>query len=98
MINKNFLFNHKEHKKKSQRNTKEKLHILLPFVLFMSTLCPLVVRNSIIILFLFGISINLFCQNENLSVTITSIAEDLAEQESDPEAAALFVDLLNELS
>jgi hypothetical protein len=98
MIKKNFLFNHKEHKEKPQRNTKEKLHILLPFVLFVRTSCHFVVKKSIITVLIFCISCNLFCQNENLSETTTDIAEDLAEQESDPEAAALFVDLLNELS
>ncbi|MCJ7449811.1 MAG: helix-hairpin-helix domain-containing protein [Bacteroidales bacterium] len=39
-----------------------------------------------------------FCQNENLSEIIISIAEGLASDESDPEAITLFIERLHELS
>ena len=43
-------------------------------------------------------SILSFCQDPKLSEVITTIAEDLASDESDPGAAVLFVELLNELA
>lgn len=43
------------------------------------------------------ISISTFCQEDKLSEVITAIAEELASDESDPEAAVLYIELLNEL-
>jgi hypothetical protein len=40
----------------------------------------------------------ILCQNENLSEIITSIAEELAADESDPEAITTFIEQLHELS
>ncbi|MCU0472085.1 MAG: helix-hairpin-helix domain-containing protein [Bacteroidales bacterium] len=39
-----------------------------------------------------------FCQNEKLSEIIINIAEDMASEESDPEAASLFIEQLQELA
>ena len=47
--------------------------------------------------FLFLLTINIYCQDIKQD-DIINIAEDLAQDESDPEAAALFIEQLNELS
>ena len=47
--------------------------------------------------FLFLLSINIYCQDIKQD-DIINIAEDLAQDESDPEAAAIFIEQLNELS
>ena len=39
-----------------------------------------------------------FCQEDRLSEVITTVAEELASDESDPEAAVLYIELLNELA
>lgn len=52
--------------------------------------------NVIIILFLF--SLNTYSQEINLSEIIISIAEDLAADETDPEAISGFIEQLHELS
>ena len=44
------------------------------------------------------ISICTYCQEDKLSEVISNIAEELAAEESDPEAAVNYIELLNELS
>ncbi|NMC38656.1 MAG: helix-hairpin-helix domain-containing protein [Bacteroidales bacterium] len=43
-------------------------------------------------------SINTRCQEENLSESIASFAEELAENETDPEAVAAYIEKLHELT
>jgi hypothetical protein len=54
--------------------------------------------NTIILLLFLFIPFNVYSQNEKHSEFISEIAEQLASDESDAEAAALFIDLLQELS
>jgi hypothetical protein len=60
------------------------------------------VNNSIIkfvlIIISFLLSIRAFCQETKLSEVIISIAEELAADDSDPEASAVFTDRLNDLA
>ena len=55
-------------------------------------------KRYITILFLILLSSNAFSQEINLSERITSIAEELAADEEDPEAISIFTDKLNELA
>ena len=56
-------------------------------------------KNSLIIsLFLFLFPLNCFCQEKNLSEIITSISEELAANNTDPESVAEFTERLGELS
>jgi hypothetical protein len=57
-----------------------------------------VVKKYFILIFLLFVSYKLICQNGEITETITNIAEELATEESDPGAAALFIELLAELS
>ncbi len=50
------------------------------------------------IFFFLFYSINARCQEENLSELIASFAEELAEDETDPEAVAAYIEKLNELN
>jgi len=51
-----------------------------------------------LILLLLSISINLLSQERQLSESIISIAEELAENETDPEAAGIYVEKLYDLA
>jgi hypothetical protein len=55
-------------------------------------------KRTYFILFLFAFSLSSYSQENKLSETILSIAEDLAADESDPEAVAAFIDRLHELA
>src|SRR5512136_2454288 len=55
-------------------------------------------RYSIVIIILFLFSLNTYSQEINLSEIIISIAEDLAADETDPEAISGFIEQLHELS
>lgn len=52
----------------------------------------------ILIIILLFFSIKSFCQEAKLSEIITGIAEELASDESDPEATALFIEQLHDLN
>ena len=52
----------------------------------------------IMIIILLFFSIKSFCQEGKLSEIITGIAEELASDESDPEATALFIEELHDLN
>jgi len=56
------------------------------------------VNKIFILIILFLISYKVFCQNDELSEIITEIAEQLAADESDPDAAEMFIEQLHELS
>ena len=51
-----------------------------------------------LILLLLSISINLLSQERQLSESIISIAEELADDETDPEAAGIYVEKLYDLA
>ncbi len=52
----------------------------------------------LVIVFLILLELRCFCQEKKLSETISSIAEELAADESDPEAAIIYIESLNELA
>ncbi len=56
------------------------------------------IRQKLIIFIVLIISPICFSQSGNYSETISNIAEDLAEEDNDPEAASLYLEYLNELS
>jgi len=82
----------------ARRNTKEKDMAHIPFVLFVRTLCSSWLRKYIILIALLIVRENAFCQIDELAQTITNIAEQLSSDESDAEAAAIYVELLDELA
>ena len=54
--------------------------------------------NKYFLLFLLiTLSLNSFCQDEKVSDIISSIAEELADDETDPEAAAIYIEKLYDL-
>jgi hypothetical protein len=55
-------------------------------------------KNLILILFIFSISICCLSQEKNLSDIIITIAEELAAEENDAEAVATYIERLQELS
>jgi len=60
--------------------------------------CLCIISLSRLVFVIFFICSAALCQNEKLSQTLINIAEDLASDESDPEAASLFIEQLQELS
>jgi hypothetical protein len=54
--------------------------------------------RALMILWLTSYSVFVFCQEIKLSESITSIAEELAADEDDPEAVATYIERLNELA
>lgn len=55
-------------------------------------------KKNICIVILFYISISAFGQDKNLTDEITELAEELAANDSDPEAAGIYVEQLHELA
>ncbi len=75
------------------------INILYALFSFANTFALFAVKRVfVIITIIILISYKVFCQNNDLSGTITEIAEQLAADDSDTEAAAMFVEQLNELS
>lgn len=61
--------------------------------------CLLFIKEKLIVPFAFLLlNYSCFCQVANNAEIISNIAEDLAAEDSDPEAAAIYLEYLNELS
>ena len=70
------------------------------FVPFVQTFVIFVVKKFFFLVFIihFTITNSVYGQTEKLSENIVNIAEELAADESDPEAVSVFIDRLHELS
>ena len=72
------------------------------FVCFAQTFAPFAVKkrfiiNSFLIVLFTSISVLVYGQSEKLSEIIIEVAEELAADDSDPEAVSVFTDRLHEL-
>ena len=74
-----------------------------PFAYFAQTLAPFAVKKKLLsrlrLLAIFSLlDINAFCQERKLPELIINIAEELAADDSDPEAVSIYIDRLEELA